>query len=233
MSALPRSEQAVELLDEPRHERRELEQSLGHIASVNQWLGGERALLKHVTRLIAQTGRTSILDVGTGSADLPRAVVDWARDNGRNVDVVAVDVHPQIRAVAAARCRDYPEIRIQAADALNLPFSDGSFDIATISLTLHHFDDGHQLQGLRELARVSRGSVIVNELRRTRLNYAGARLLASTLWRGNRLTRHDGPLSVLRAFTAHELATLCTRAGMRGHVYRHYFQRLVLVAHAH
>lgn len=233
MSAPPRAERVTELLDEPRHDRRELEQSLSQIAAVNQWLGGERALLRHVTRLLGSKGPTRVLDVGTGSADLPRSVVEWARRHNRSVEVVAVDVHPQIRAVAMARCRAYPEISVQAADALALPFAAASFDIVTISLTLHHFDNGHQLQVLRELARVCRGNVIVNELRRTRLNYAGARLLALTLWRGNRLTRHDGPLSVLRAFTAHELASLCTRAGMKGHVYRHYFQRLILVAHGH
>jgi ubiquinone/menaquinone biosynthesis C-methylase UbiE len=181
--------------------------------------------------MLSPTRTTRMLDVGTGCADLPRSIVHWARRRGSRVEVVAADVHPQVRAIAKARCRDFPEIRVQAADALELPFAADSFDVAIISLTLHHFDDGHQLQVLRELARVSSSIVIVNELRRTRLNYAGARLLAATVWRGNRLTRHDGPLSVLRAFTAHELTRLCEGAGMRGHVYRHYFQRLVLVAH--
>jgi ubiquinone/menaquinone biosynthesis C-methylase UbiE len=231
VSAPARAERVIELLDQPRHDRRELEQSLSQIATVNQWLGGERALLKHVTRLLSPTQPTRILDIGTGSADLPRSIVEWARRHGRAVEIVAADLHPQIRAVAAARCRNFPEISIQAADALELPYAADSFDIVTISLTLHHFDDGHQLQVLRELARVSRGTVIVNELRRTHLNYAGARLLAVTLWRGNRLTRHDGPVSVLRAFTAAELTRLCIGAGMRGRVHRHYFQRLILVAH--
>lgn len=231
MSAPTRAKRAVELLDEHQHDLRILEQSLSQIANVNRWLGGTRALLKHVTTLLTSVGAARILDVGTGSADLPRSLVTWARRSGLPLEVVAVDVHAQIRAIAHARCRDFPEIHIQAADALALPFADRTFDVAVISLTLHHFDDEHQLQVLRELARVSRGFVIVNELRRTYLNYAGARLLAETVWRGNRLTRHDGPLSVLRAFTAAELMNVCTQAGMRGWVHRHHFQRLILVAH--
>jgi hypothetical protein len=85
---------------------------------------------------------------------------------------------------------------------------------------------------LGELARVSSKAVIVNELKRTRLNYIGAKLLAMTFWRSNPLTRHDGPLSVLRAFTRRELEQLCAAAGLRGRVYEHYFQRLVLVIDA-
>jgi hypothetical protein len=53
-----------------------------------------------------------------------------------------------------------------------------------------------------------------------------------TLWRGNPLTRHDGPLSVLRAFTPSELQQLAAKAGLNGKVYEHYFQRVVLVIDA-
>ncbi|MGQ0814003.1 MAG: methyltransferase domain-containing protein [Gemmatimonadota bacterium] len=230
MSSFARAEDAPELLDQERHDTRELAQSLGHVAAVNRWLGGVSALLAHVMPLLDAERTTRILDIGTGSADLPRRVVDWARAHGRRIEIVAADLHPQIRALAAAQSTDYPEISVEAADALALPYPPASFDIVTISLTLHHFDGGQQVRVLREAARVTRAAVIVNELLRTRLNYLGARLLALTLWRGNRLTRHDGPLSVRRAFTAAELSGLGAAAGLNGRVFRHFFQRIVLVA---
>ncbi|MGQ0562611.1 MAG: methyltransferase domain-containing protein [Gemmatimonadota bacterium] len=230
MSALPRVEHAPELLDEAAHDPRELEQSLAHVAAVNRWLGGARALLLHLEPLIATRGRTRILDIGTGSADLPRRVVQWARTQGRSVEIVASDVHPQMRAIAAGQCAQFPEITIEAADALSLPYEAGAFDIVTLSLTLHHFEAEQLLRVMREAARVARGAVIVNELRRTRLNYLGARLLALTLWRTNRLTRHDAPLSVLRAFTPRELRDLAHATGLKARVFTHYFQRVVLVA---
>jgi hypothetical protein len=100
-----------------------------------------------------------------------------------------------------------------------------------LSLTLHHFEHADQIRALREAARVARRSVIVNELERCRPNYWGARLLAATRWRRNRLTRHDGPLSVLRAFTPAELAGLAAEAGLgECTVDRRYFFRLVLRA---
>jgi len=67
---------------------------------------------------------------------------------------------------------------------------------------------------LREMARVARIGVIVDDLLRSRLGYLGARLMR-TLLTANRLTRHDGPLSVRRAYRPSELAELLRRAGIR------------------
>lgn len=229
MKPLRRAEHAPELLDEERHDPRELMHSLGQVAAVNRWLGGDRSLLLHVAPLLRADRTTHILDIGTGSADLPRRIVEYARSKGRSVHITATDIHPQMREIAQRECAVYPEIAIDAADALDLKYGRKSFDVATLSLTLHHFDGDLRLRVLRELGRVARDAVIVNDLERTRLNYVGARLMAMTFWRSNRLTRHDGPLSVLRAFTPEELATLAAEAGLKGKVDRHYFQRLVYV----
>jgi hypothetical protein len=76
---------------------------------------------------------------------------------------------------------------------------------------------------------VARRAVLVSDLERTRLNHLGARVLAATLWRGNPITAHDAPLSVLRAFTAAELAAVGREAGLRRvRVRRHQPFRLVL-----
>jgi hypothetical protein len=83
---------------------------------------------------------------------------------------------------------------------------------------------------LRELARVSRRAVVVSDLERSLPNWLGALVLGATVWRGNRLTRHDGPLSVRRSFTAAELVELAERAGFTGaRAYRHFPWRLILV----
>jgi ubiquinone/menaquinone biosynthesis C-methylase UbiE len=226
-----RLEHALELLDAPRHDPAELEQSLDQVAEVNQLLGGRRAVLRALAPLLGGSATTSILDLGTGSADIPLAVARSARRHGVAVEILATDLHPQMRAIARTRTQAVPEIRIGAADALALPFANDAFDVVLLSLTLHHFEADDQVTALREAARVARRAVIVNELERCRINYVGARLLAATRWRANRLTRHDGPLSVLRAFTRAELADLARSAGLdRVRVSRHFFYRLVLVA---
>jgi hypothetical protein len=66
---------------------------------------------------------------------------------------------------------------------------------------------------LREMRRVARHGLIVNDLMRSRR----ARLLtgiATRLLSGNRLTRHDGPMSVLRGFRPEELLHMSIEAGL-------------------
>jgi len=229
MSTLPRVLGTPELLDAPRHDDAELQQSLDHVAAVNRWLGGDRSVLRHLMPVLQAGMSTRILDVATGSALLPLRIARWARKRNCPVRIVATDVHPQMLQIATANARDYPEITVQRADALRLPFAAKSFDVVLLTLALHHFEDADAPRVLAELVRVARRRVIVSDLRRTRLNYLGAKLLSWTYWRGNRLTRHDGPLSVLRAFTIRELAELAGRTGRRIHIHRHFFQRAVLV----
>lgn len=219
---------AEERMDAPDVEPRHLESALRHVAAVNRWLGGRRALLRHLPRLLPP-GRDRVLDVGTGSADLPRAIRAWARERRRPLRITAVDLHPRTLAAARRESRGH-DIVLARADALRLPFPTGAFDLALLSMTLHHMEGEDQVEILREIARVARGGVVlVAELERALPNYLGARFLAATLWRGNPVTRHDGPLSVLRAFTPAELLDLARRAGLRDPtVHRHLFYRLVL-----
>lgn len=221
---------APEHLDAPIHDPAMLEASLEHVAQVNRWIGGNRSILLHLPDLLPHDGPARVLDVGTGSAAIPRILTAWARRRGIPLAVTATDVHPQIVELARRHTAPDPAITVARADALDLPFPDRSFDVALLSLTLHHFEGDDAIRALRELARVARG-ILVAELERTWPNYLGARLLAATLWRRNPITRHDGPVSVLRAFTPAELLALARDAGLpRPRVHRHPFYRLVLEA---
>ena len=235
MSLLRRAEHAPERMDAPDVEGGRLRHALDDIAAVNRWLGGRRALLRHLPDALPPTpGSARILDVGTGSCDLPLAVARWAEGRGRAISLTGVDLHPGTIAVARERIADRPEIRLARADARRLPFPDGVFHLALLSMTLHHLDGPDLVAALRELGRVARGGVVlVGELERALPHYLGARLLSATLWRRHPVTRHDGPLSVLRAFTPDELLDLARSAGLgRPRVHRHPFYRLVLRAEA-
>jgi ubiquinone/menaquinone biosynthesis C-methylase UbiE len=110
--------------------------------------------------------------------------------------------------------RDGARFPLIQHDALAIPLADAAVDFVTCSLALHHFDPPAAAALLRELCRVARRGVIVNDLRRGRLAYAGAQLLARGPWHA--MARHDGPLSVLRAYTPQEAQALIQQAGIGG-----------------
>jgi ubiquinone/menaquinone biosynthesis C-methylase UbiE len=230
---LPRARFARERMDEDDADIQTLQAALHHVAAVNRWLGARRALLRHLDWALP-SGTTTVLDVGTGSADLPLALARWASHRARPLRILAAEPHPATLDVARQRIGASPAIRLLRADGLRLPFRDGAVHLALLSMTLHHMDGGDLVNLLRELARVAAGGrVLVGELERSIPAYLGALALAATVWRRNPITRHDGPLSVRRAFTPAELRDLAHQAGLRQPtVHRHPVFRLVLRAHA-
>lgn len=219
---------AQELLDADTADSAELRESLQHVEQVNRFLGGESSLLRHLRRHLRNGAR--FLDVGTGNAAIPRRIAAEARRVGVTVEIVGIDTNPAMIAIARASTPDTPAISFQQADALALPFEDHAFDVACMTLTLHHLEGDAATQALREMARVAR-VVLVSDLERCWPNYLGSRLLAETWWRNNHITKNDGPLSVLRAFTSRELHAIAEAAGLHdSRVHRHFFHRLILEA---
>lgn len=226
---LSRRSQEEEWLDSTGLSQHVLGRNLAEMAATNRLLRWTALTLRYVQQLTSGCPATEplyVLDVATGSADVPRALVTWARQTGRPIAIAAVDLSPAVLAVARPSCTGYPEITLIEADALHLPCADGSVDIALCSLALHHFAPEDAVIALRELARVSRRGIVVCDLERSLFGYLGA-LALSLLWRSP-LTRHDGPLSVRRAYTRAEIHALLDRAGLsRLHVTRHFPCRIV------
>jgi Methyltransferase domain len=212
--------------------------SLADIRLINRRLGGISSSLAHLDRIASglaprRPGKPlHVLDVASGSADIPAAMVEWARARRMPIRVVALDMSMAITGHASELTGDYPEISCVVADGLSLPFGRGSFDIVHCSLALHHFSEQDAVRLISGMARVASRNIIVCDLRRSWVAYSLIYML-SRLLTSNRLTRHDGPVSVLRSFTPDELASLAAKAGLDGFsVTRHPFWRMALVGGA-
>lgn len=211
---LPREEAATELLDHPGDSSAELAGNLADLARLNRYFGTTCTIQAQLERLLARLDPRAplrVLDLGTGGADIPVALVRWARRRGRRLRVLAVDRDGAILAHARRRVAAYPEITLLQADALALPLKDGSVAVAFSTLTLHHLSPEEAGRFLRAMEKVAGLGFLVLDLARSRLAYAGVWLVTRLLSR-NRMTRHDGPLSVRRAYTGPELAALAARA---------------------
>ncbi len=206
-----------ELLDGPLDDPTLLVDNLRDLARVNRWLGGVRLSAAGIAALAPAGGSMTLLDVGTGGGDIALALLDRARRAGRTLAVAAIDSRLEILAAAALADPRLPVtdgLDLHVADGRRLPFGDRSFDVAHASLGLPHLEPAEAIVLLREMGRVARRGVVVNDLVRGRLAWIGAWLLSRVATR-NRYTRHDAPLSVRRAYTTAELTVLLAAAGLR------------------
>jgi SAM-dependent methyltransferase len=214
-----------ELLDGDLADGAVLGGNLRDLRRINRLLGGvaiSRAAVEALVKagLLHGPGRAAgepvrLLDVGTGAADIPAALLDaWPHDRPPLV-VTAIDSRPEVIAATLAAWPGLrrPGMDLVLADGLSLPFPDASFDIVHASLVLHHLDPEDAALLLREMARVSRFGVVVNDLTRGWLPWAGGWVLLHLATR-NRFTRHDGPLSVRRAYLPCEARALIEGAGL-------------------
>jgi ubiquinone/menaquinone biosynthesis C-methylase UbiE len=215
---------APELLDGELADPASLDGNLRDLRMVNRRFGGTELSIRALRALVRATpdGRglpgvesLRVLDVGTGAADIPVALVS-APGPWQSIRVTAVDSRPEV--IAAAR-RVSPEldrngaVELAIADGRSLPYADGEFEVTHASMVLHHLEPPDAVRFLRELSRVARLGVVLNDLARGLVPWLGAWMLLHAMTR-NRYTRHDGPLSVRRAYTAAEARALLQDAGL-------------------
>jgi SAM-dependent methyltransferase len=198
----PARRRGVEWLDEDRDpglQRR----SHRDIALANRLFGGASAVESELAPWLRTAGDAlTLLDVGTGTGDIPERLRLRAAARDVRVDVYGLD--DRVELVKATR--DWPTGGI-CGDALNLPFASRAFDLVIASQVLHHFTAHDALQLIREMHRVARRRVVIADLRRSWVAVAGLWLVSFPLG-FHQVSRHDGVVSILRGFEVSELRAL-------------------------
>jgi 2-polyprenyl-3-methyl-5-hydroxy-6-metoxy-1,4-benzoquinol methylase len=157
----------------------------------------------------------TVLDIATGSADVPLALAGFAKARGVGLELHACDISSRALEHAAERAKNAGvTLRTFEADVLHgaLP---GVFDVVTCSLFLHHLDEADVVAVLAAMRAAARQQVVVSDLRRTRLGLALATVVPKVLTRSP-VVHTDAVLSARAAWTIEELSAMAARAGMPG-----------------
>jgi ubiquinone/menaquinone biosynthesis C-methylase UbiE len=203
-----------EFLDGPLDDPAALQGNLRDLRRINRLTGGASLSVRAIRGLLPGGG--SVIDVGSGGADIPVLLLADARRRGAELQVTATDSRQEVLDAAMAvrpGLERVAGLTLALADGRGLPWPNGAFDVAHSSLVLHHLEADDAIAFLRELRRVSRRGIVVNDLARGRLAWLGAWLMTHTLATAT-YTRHDGPLSVRRAYTRREMEGMLREAGL-------------------
>jgi ubiquinone/menaquinone biosynthesis C-methylase UbiE len=213
-----------EWLDEDLGTPEEIGSALHSIGLANRRFGGiwlhARLLRQALTRL-PRDHRTHILEVASGRADVLQAAL---LQLGISPEVTLLDRSSAHLPDSRAWPAKLPAPRVVAGNALDLPFPDASVDIVSCCLFLHHLEPPQIARYLAEAQRVARIAVVINDLERSALHYRLA--LLNRIIDRSRISRHDGPVSVRRAYTYSELARMLTNTGSSFLLERAFLYRL-------
>jgi SAM-dependent methyltransferase len=209
----------AELLDDDLGTPEEIADSLADLRHINNWFGGTSTTARLLQRVARETDRAelSLLEIGAGLGDVPLAARRVLAKSGIELRVTLLD-----RQWSHLPGNGTPAV---SGDAMRLPFRDDAFDVVSCSLFAHHFEPETLPLLAKEAMRVANRAVLINDLIRSRLHvalvYMGLPLFAS------RITWHDAPASVRRAYTIAEMKTLLAGVpARRVEVSRHFLFRM-------
>jgi 2-polyprenyl-3-methyl-5-hydroxy-6-metoxy-1,4-benzoquinol methylase len=201
----------LEMMDRPQPVSVELERDLKRIRQLNRWFGSYHLVLGFIRRWIRPADELRVVDLATGSGDIPRLIVDYARKIHAKVEIDAVDRQSATLEIARNLSANYPEISYREANILEWNSVKG-YDITLCTLALHHFGGEDAARLLCKCRELSKGFVLVSDLRRSFFLLAGVYLLTTLIFR-EKMTRYDARLSAFRAFSFSEMRDLAVRAG--------------------
>jgi len=203
----------LELMDRPQSISAELERDLENLRELNRWFGSYALISIFLSRWIKPGVRLRIVDLATGSGDIPRLISEYGRKIGAELKIDALDRQSATLQLAKKLSVRYPEIVFIEGNLLEWNASE-PYDLVLCTLALHHFSDNDAIRVLQRCREFSRKFVLVSDLRRGWFATVGVHLLTSTMFR-EPVTKYDGRLSAARAFSFAEINQLARRAGWR------------------
>ena len=198
-------------MDRPQPVSPELISDLENLRALNRNFGSYRLIRYFLRRWIRRGDNLRILDLATGSGDIPRLAAEFSRAVGAQVEIDAVDFQASTIEIARQLSADFPEIHYHCVDIHHFG-ENQAYDIVLFSLALHHFSADDAVRLLRQCRALSHGHVLVADLRRGWFAKIGVDLLTTVLFR-EAMTRNDARVSAARAFSFQEMDDLARVAG--------------------
>ncbi|MDT0554823.1 methyltransferase domain-containing protein [Patiriisocius hiemis] len=204
-----------EIMDNFSLQGDELSLLLTDLRTVNSLLGGTTITLNGIKKLLEDWDKkkpVTILDLGCGDGEMLRQCSALAKKKGFTFNLVGVDANKHIIAEAKNKSKDFKAISYTSFNIFQAIESDSEMldcDIILCTLFLHHFNDEAIEAFLKKLSEKSKVGIIINDLHRNRLAFTLFKVF-SFFFIKTKIAKHDGLVSVARAFKKRELQKLAS-----------------------
>ena len=209
-----------ELIDDLELDNDALRQNLEELAVINKYLGGNQVTISGLKKLISNSNslitnnQTPIIiaDLGCGGGDMLMVMADWAKNKSINANFIGIDANDFMIEFAKERTRNYQNISYLHQNIFSEEFQKYSFDIVTMTLFCHHFEDEALIKILHQFRKQTRLGVVINDIHRHWFAYHSIAWITK-LFLKSYLVKNDAKLSVWRAFRRKDLENIIQEAG--------------------
>lgn len=204
-----------ELIDDLELDNDALRQNLEELALINKYLGGNQVTVSGLKKLIANSNHQSqltIADLGCGGGDMLMVMANWAKKKGIKSQFIGIDANDFMIDFAKKRTANYPDISYLHENIFSEEFKEKSFDIITMTLFCHHFDDESLVKIFKQFKKQSRIGIVINDIHRHWFAYHSIAWITK-LFLKSYLVKNDAKLSVWRAFRRSDLEKIIQEAG--------------------
>ena len=214
-----------EIMDDFDLKGEELEKTLSFLENINKWLGGYAVLLSGMKKILAkihqlpaensgQTTPITIFDAGCGSGDSLRAIADWNKNKNYPLRYIGVDANEFTIEDARKKSVDYPHMVYRTQDIFSKECSFDGVDIVVCGLFMHHLSEADQIKFIDKCFAAGVQAILVNDLHRHWMGYYLFHIICA-VFKVPYMVKHDGLLSILKAFKRPELEQLMQKTGVK------------------
>jgi len=198
---------APELMDNPDLAEDELRLALKDISRVNRLLGGNNITINAIRNCIKEHPQKKewiIVDMGCGDGEMLRLIADALKYSELKIRYIGIDLNEKSIRMGQELSQEYPNMSLESKDILEVTPDYLNCDLLLCTLTMHHFSDDEIPIFLEQFTRLANVAVIINDLERSRLAY-GLFNFFSLIFIKTKIAKHDGRVSISRAFKRQEL----------------------------
>ncbi len=230
-----------ELIDDLELDNDALRENLEELAIINKYLGGNQVTISGLKKLILNSDSSDleisglgtifnplipksgesefrqkpplkIADLGCGGGDMLMVMANWAKKQGINAQFIGIDANDFMIGFAKKRTHSYQNITYLHQNIFSEEFQKHNFDIVTMTLFCHHFEDEALIKILQQFRKQTRLGVVINDIHRHWFAYHSIAWITK-LFLKSYLVKNDAKLSVWRAFRRKDLENIIQKAG--------------------